>query len=378
VPRKQPVARKPRPGANTRQKSSAKATRAKLARDRSARRRQTQGTRALASIPARANTRVMAAARAPSPRPRSRPVGTSDLQLPLVQFIQAHNTYAYGGRTPTAREFRACIEALYAAGARGIELDASQTETSEPRWSVSHDSSYVPAAEVQLDAFLREVAAWSWDWRARGGHEPLFVLLDLKWIALDAGFPGQIDAYLSQALAGCALFTPGQVLGLTERSLAASLRTPSLWPTLEAMRNAIILCVSGSSLTAGALAAATTSYAKSAPRERIAFADYGAGPPTVGMARPSDPNRVIVSVAAGKPPVSGNWPACLRALDEAPRLLSRLWWSHVESIGIRESIPDSLDALRTGVWCLVSDDVESLVRRAGWGGYRPRPARRWR
>jgi len=309
----------------------------------------------------------------PSPLPPAGLVGA--LPWPSVQFIQSHNTYMTGHRAQTATGFRDTVDRVFGLGARGVELDAWQSPDGTPQWSVSHDGPFSAAPDAQLRTYLREVAAWSKDQRSRGGHELLLIVLDMKSDASAGMFADDIDAYVSDALGDCDLFTAGRLVSQHRGPLQGLLASPAIWPSLDAMRNQLAICMSGSPLSTESLAPLTMVYAKTSPRDRIAFADYGAGPPGEGMARPLDRNQIIVTVQGGKPPIAGNWPAVLQALDEPPRLLSRVWWSHLEQLGIGEPIGDSRTALESGAWCVVSDKLADLTNLIGWKGYHARPTR---
>ena len=295
--------------------------------------------------------------------PKSAPA--DDLTLPAVQFVQAHNTYAYDARPQTANGFGDLVESLYVEGVRGIELDAWQAD-GKWQWSVAHSGGFKPDPDCQLDTYLRAVSEWSERRRQGAGHEPVVVIVEMKDALLDHGFPDAFDKYAGTALAKSILFQPRSVLHTPEERLGDAIRDPSRWPTLRMMRNTLMVCLSGD-------AQKNEMYASANHALRLGFADYPAqytpGDPTTFMGN----NRVILSIGSGPGGLLGGWEDVLERIVGGSPDLARAWWDHIEAIGLGEHLADSATALDKGAWCVASDRSHELIPKLGWSGFRRRP-----
>ena len=175
-----------------------------------------------------------------------------------VAMKAAHNSYQRDETLTQQLEWNPAQP--FQAGCRGVELDISQSNDGGA-WSVGHKDSYDPHYR-QLSQFLSELAVW---FRQNRRHDPITVHLDLKHVVGD--FPRKLDDYIRAHLQVgivTAVYRPGELMG-NEPNLAAGAQKNG-WPTIDQLRGKFLFVVTGG-------AQAKDRYSRTAPRERLCFAD---------------------------------------------------------------------------------------------------------
>lgn len=168
-------------------------------------------------------------------------------------------------------------------GCRGLEIDITRHSdssggTSLGFFQVSHDQG---GSGPPLANYLGYLLSWH---LADGGHDPIFVDLDIKSEAGDATtFPDEIDNYLREWFSAPLLFTPGDLVGTSGLELVAYVRKNG-WPALADLAGKFIFCLSGYDKW-------KSLYARTDPTRRLCFADFD------------------VKDTAGSSPVSSGWRA---------------------------------------------------------------------
>ena len=168
-------------------------------------------------------------------------------------------------------------------GCRGLEIDITRHSdssggTSLGFFQVSHDQG---GSGPPLANYLGYLLSWH---LADGGHDPIFVDLDIKSEAGDATtFPDEIDNYLREWFSAPLLLTPGDLVGTSGLELVAYVRKNG-WPALADLAGKFIFCLSGYDKW-------KSLYARTDPTRRLCFADFD------------------VKDTAGSSPVSSGWRA---------------------------------------------------------------------
>ncbi|MEG2802697.1 Ca2+-dependent phosphoinositide-specific phospholipase C [Stenotrophomonas sp.] len=165
----------------------------------------------------------------------------------------------------------------YNSGCGAVELDISQSSDGKA-WSVGHDASYHEHYR-QLSGFLADLTAWA---RETPGHDVITLHLDLKHTAT-ANFPAELDAYLRDRLPEGSVYSPAALMG-TAPTLAKGAEANG-WPTLEALRNRFIICITGDGDD-------KKTYAETDPKARLCFADKDID----ADGTPSDAHRVFFNI----------------------------------------------------------------------------------
>lgn len=150
----------------------------------------------------------------------------------------------------------------YNSGCGAVELDIAQSDDGKA-WSVGHKGSYDEHYR-QLSGFLADLTAWA---KSNPQHDVITLHLDLKHTATN-NFPAELDDYIRSRLPAGSVYAPGELMG-RESTLAKGAEVNG-WPTLNALKNRFIICVTGNKDR-------KKTYAETDPKQRLCFADKDTG-----------------------------------------------------------------------------------------------------
>lgn len=261
-------------------------------------------------------------------------------QLPCnrVTFVTVHNAYSREGSPPDARGFDEYFGGLYKLGVRGIELDFIGAED-EWAWSVGHSGSYSSHPLIQLGVYLR--ALWAWSIKHEP-HDPIEIHLDPKDNLRD-GFPERFDEYLAGNFDVDRIMRPSDVTGPAMGDLDEASRA-GRWPTVGALQDRFLLCLSGHGLIAARYATARTTTPG-----RLCFADRRIMAAPFDPMLPRDPNRVVVNLEASH----AWWIEVLESLKGSDWIVSRTF--NVDNDQTLKA------ALEGGAWAIATNSVNRLT-----------------
>ncbi len=195
----------------------------------------------------------------------------SQLRYNQASTKASHNSYQRD--EPFVDQLTWHPDKTYNAGCGALELDISQSSDGL-EWSVGHAAGY-RSDYRQLSQFLVDLNGWSAD---NTGHDVIVLYLDLKQTRTN-NFPSQLDDYI-RAHTSFVIYTPHQLMGDSDNLSNGALANG--WPTLDELRGQFIICVTGKEED-------KATYAGTAPRQRLCFADKDVAPDGV----PESSNRVF-------------------------------------------------------------------------------------
>ncbi len=201
-------------------------------------------------------------------------------------FKASHNSYDRNESLGQQLQFNDNPDTYYNCGCRGVELDIwrhTQSDPNSPDWfTVNH----LTSGGKTLDYYLSQLRTWH---DQNPGHDVVSVSLDIKSSGGDARtFPDEIDRYLTNFMGRELIQTPGDLFNDVGSDYLSNLVEIQGWPTLSAMTNKFVFCLSGNEDW-------KSLYSEMNPAIRLCFADAtDAGQLMV-------PNsRVVYNVKEGK------------------------------------------------------------------------------
>lgn len=144
-------------------------------------------------------------------------------------------------------------------GCGSLEIDVAQSDEGN-EWAVSHVGNYNKKYR-QLSQYLSDLTAYSTN---NPGHDVVTLHIDLKKVCSDK-FPEELDGYIRSRLC-MPIYSPGDIMGDC-LSLAEGARKNG-WPTVDALKGKIIICLTGAE-------GFKKIYAETNPSSRLCFADKG-------------------------------------------------------------------------------------------------------
>lgn len=189
-----------------------------------------------------------------------------------VQFKAAHNSI---DREETlSQQLDSDPEAPHQGGCRGLELDIVMDPSragpkEEWRFGVQHGGAFKENGP-KLDQCLREIRDWS---KVHPGHHAITIHIDIKEEATlgdDAVFIDQIDALFARELDRDQIYRPAHLQRDAPTLLAGAQKYG--WPALGELRGKFILVFSGGD-SEGPVRRRRAAYARTRPRDRLAFVD---------------------------------------------------------------------------------------------------------
>ncbi|GHB58215.1 Ca2+-dependent phosphoinositide-specific phospholipase C [Persicitalea jodogahamensis] len=202
-------------------------------------------------------------------------------------FKSSHNSYDRKESLDQQLQFYDTPDAYYNCGCRAVELDiwrhSKPDEPNSPDWfTVNH----LTNGGKTLDYYLSQLRVWH---EHNPGHDVIGVSLDIKSSGGDAStFPEEIDRYLTNFMGRDLILTPGDLFsGINGNNLSELVKAQG-WPTLSAMTNKFIFCLSGNEDW-------KKLYSEMSPATRFCFSD------ATDASQLMVPNsRVVYNIKEGK------------------------------------------------------------------------------
>lgn len=206
-----------------------------------------------------------------------------DLNYQNVSFKGSHNSYQQPASMSVQLTFNPNNPSNY--GCRGLELDIwrnSDKMGTPDLFTVGHVTNDGPP----LSDYLTDILTWH---QANPNHDPVFITLDIKSSNTSkdplSNFPGELDGYLNTYFGRDLIFTPSMVMPNPALSLAANI-VQNGFPTLSAMRNKFLFCLSGT-------AEWKNYYANDNIAQRLCFSDQDESDSDKHLTPPTTGNFVV-------------------------------------------------------------------------------------
>ncbi|MFT7601938.1 MAG: hypothetical protein ACI8TP_004902 [Acidimicrobiales bacterium] len=275
-------------------------------------------------------------------------------RLDQVSFKASHNSYDRD-ELPFTDQIAFDPSQPHQGGCVGLELDLAES----PRfwlWSVNHSSEYDGSADRQLVEYLRGLRRWSDRRVEEGGHDLVWVTLDLKSTPKNLeGFGDGLDDVLDRELGADRMYLPAELQGgaesLVEGAVAAG------WPDVNDLQNRIVVCLSGDEASKAAY------FEFGDTSARLCFADrsFSPGEPSPSTARG---DRVVFNISARS---SAPWQEAVRTFAGQSGFITRLYTLNTEDLWQQ--------ALTAGGNILATDKVRNHEwATVGTTPFRSRPA----